>query len=164
MRQKKIVDNNKLPYHRTLSGVIGSLYNGMKQRSKGKTFDISPTEFREFAGKSKALKTLYFDWVISGFDTSFSPSVDRFNNDEGYTMKNIRFITKYENTVKGNKPYVLNVVHLLEKRNELVWALSLQGYTQAQIARMFNCNRSTMKRVIDQCPKDWKPKWQKVQE
>ncbi len=52
--------------------------------------------------------------------------------------------------------------HLLEKRNELIWALDLQDYTNAQIGRIFNLNRATVLRVIAMKPKDWKPKWVKA--
>lgn len=54
--------------------------------------------------------------------------------------------------------------HLKEKRNELMWALSLQDYTNAQIGRIFNIHRATVKRIIDKKPRDWQPKWKKVQE
>ena len=54
--------------------------------------------------------------------------------------------------------------HIKEKRNELMWALSLQDYTHAQIARIFNTHRSTVKRIVDKKPRDWQPKWKKVQE
>jgi len=52
--------------------------------------------------------------------------------------------------------------HLKEKRVELVWALSLQEYTDAQIARIFNCNRVTIMRIINKKPKNWKAKWVKI--
>jgi hypothetical protein len=52
--------------------------------------------------------------------------------------------------------------HVREKRDELIWALSLQDYTQAQIGRIFGLNRSTVLRIIEAKPKDWKPKWVKV--
>lgn len=54
--------------------------------------------------------------------------------------------------------------HLLDKRNELVWALSKQDYKDAQIARIFNVDRAVIGRIIKRMPKHWKPKWQKVQE
>jgi hypothetical protein len=54
--------------------------------------------------------------------------------------------------------------HLREKRAELMWALSLQDYTQAQIGRLFGVDRSTAKRIIESRPRDWSPKWVKVQE
>jgi DNA-binding CsgD family transcriptional regulator len=55
-------------------------------------------------------------------------------------------------------------IHLREKRIELIWALSLQDYTNAQIARMFNLHPSTTLRIIRTKPRDWQPKWKKVQE
>ncbi len=61
--------------------------------------------------------------------------------------------------------------HIRNKRNELIWALSLQEYshsitgfyTHAQIGRIFNIDRSTVKRIVDGMPKDWKPKWVKAE-
>lgn len=53
-------------------------------------------------------------------------------------------------------------IHIKDKRDEIIWALSLQDYTPAQIGRMFNINRSTVLRILDAKPKDWKPKWVKV--
>jgi hypothetical protein len=52
-------------------------------------------------------------------------------------------------------------IHIQEKRDELIWALSLQNYTNAQIGRMFKLNRSTILRIIQSKPRDWKPKWVK---
>jgi IS30 family transposase len=49
--------------------------------------------------------------------------------------------------------------HIKDKQQELIWALSLQKYTQAQIARMFNTNPVTIMRIIKNKPKDYKVKW-----
>jgi hypothetical protein len=51
--------------------------------------------------------------------------------------------------------------HLKDKRNELIWALDAQGYTDAQIGRIFSKNRSTILRIIKAKPKDWVVKWVK---
>ena len=53
--------------------------------------------------------------------------------------------------------------HLQDKRNELVWALSSREYTNAQIGRVFGINRSTVSRIIEKKPKDYKPKWVKLE-
>lgn len=53
-------------------------------------------------------------------------------------------------------------IHIQDKRDELIWALNSQDYTDAQISRMFNINRSTVARIIKKKPKDWKVKWVKV--
>jgi len=49
--------------------------------------------------------------------------------------------------------------HLKEKRIELIWALSLQDYTDSEIASIFNVNRSTILRIVAKKPKNYKPKW-----
>lgn len=53
---------------------------------------------------------------------------------------------------------------LKEKRNELIWALSLQRYTPAEISKIFGSvsHRSTATRIIAKMPKGWLPKWKKV--
>jgi hypothetical protein len=49
-----------------------------------------------------------------------------------------------------------------EKRQELIWALSLQNYTQNDIAYMLrNADASTISRAIKKRPKNWKTKWVK---
>jgi hypothetical protein len=52
--------------------------------------------------------------------------------------------------------------HLREKRNELIWALSLQDYSFADIGSIFGIDRSTVLRIIKTKPRDWKVKWVKV--
>ena len=52
--------------------------------------------------------------------------------------------------------------YLVDKRNELVWALDYQEYNGADIGTIFNVNRSTINRILKKKPKNWKPKWVKV--
>lgn len=48
------------------------------------------------------------------------------------------------------------------KRTEFIWALSLQEYTQEDIAYMLrDADRSTISRIINKKPTDWQPKWVK---
>jgi len=48
------------------------------------------------------------------------------------------------------------------KRTELIWALSLQEYTQDDIAYILrDADRSTISRIISKKPEDWQPKWVK---
>ena len=53
-------------------------------------------------------------------------------------------------------------MYIKEKKTEIIWALSAQGYSNAQIATMFNMNRSTILRIIEKKPSDWSPKWKKI--
>jgi len=49
--------------------------------------------------------------------------------------------------------------HLKDKREELIWALSLQDYTDAMISRIFSMSKVAVRRIINTKPKDWAPKW-----
>jgi len=53
--------------------------------------------------------------------------------------------------------------HLIEKYNELVWALAHQDYTAADIGVIMNRHRSVILRVISKKPREWTPKWVKSQ-
>jgi len=55
--------------------------------------------------------------------------------------------------------------YLAEKVQELIWSMSdpdTQGYSGAQIARMFNMPKSTAHDIIKRKPLGWKAKWVKV--
>lgn len=52
--------------------------------------------------------------------------------------------------------------HLRDKRIELIYALSLQDYENVEIGEIFNINRSSVMRIINKRPKDYKVKWIKV--
>lgn len=52
--------------------------------------------------------------------------------------------------------------HLIEKYQELVWALSFQDYSCADIGVIMNRSRSVIKRIVDKRPSDYKVKWVKV--
>jgi len=53
--------------------------------------------------------------------------------------------------------------HLVEKRDELIWALVHQDYNFEEIGVIFNVNRSSIKRIAVKKPSGWKPKWVKSQ-
>jgi len=52
--------------------------------------------------------------------------------------------------------------HVQDKRDELVWALSAQGYSASQIGSIFNLHRSTVIRIVAAKPDGWKVKWVKA--
>lgn len=52
--------------------------------------------------------------------------------------------------------------YLIDKRNELIFALDFQGYTGAQIGKIFNIHRASVNRVMDKRPANYQPKWKKV--
>ena len=53
-------------------------------------------------------------------------------------------------------------IKLQEKRDELVFALSFQGWDNVEIAQMFNLNRSTVGSILRKMPEGYRPKWVKA--
>lgn len=54
-------------------------------------------------------------------------------------------------------------LHVIEKRIELLYAISLQGYTMSEMAFIFGMPKSTVHKYVSTRPKDWTPKWRKVE-
>lgn len=52
--------------------------------------------------------------------------------------------------------------YLQEKRAELMWALGQQGYTNAQLAKIFGFkSRSHVGEIMKKMPVGWKSPWRK---
>ena len=56
-------------------------------------------------------------------------------------------------------PKIENEPQLLEKRKEFMWSLTSQGFNNAQIGRIVGLKRSRANVIMNQCPKNYKPKW-----
>lgn len=52
--------------------------------------------------------------------------------------------------------------YLKEKRQELIWALSKQDYSLADIAAMFNTSKTAVHRVVNKMPEGWETPWTKI--
>lgn len=53
--------------------------------------------------------------------------------------------------------------YIIHKRDEIIWSLYSQGYTSAQISRMFNnMSKSNTHKIVVRCPKGYKSPWIKV--
>lgn len=100
-------------YRHTFTGLISIMYSKMKQRHIKNNYNkiCDKNDFIEFAQQSEKLKILYNDWVNNNFDRRKTPTVDRINNSIGYEFNNIQFLTKSENSAKGNKETKINKTH-----------------------------------------------------
>jgi hypothetical protein len=89
---------------------LGTCYSEMSRRVK--TFDpLRPNYYgksictkEEFFNKFLSCNiflSLYKKWQDSGFLRRMAPSIDRINNDLGYTLDNMQFIIHTENTGKS---------------------------------------------------------------
>lgn len=51
--------------------------------------------------------------------------------------------------------------YLIEKRNEIMWALSTQGHSTTDIGRIFNISKSRTSVILRAMPKGYTSKWVK---
>lgn len=101
--------------------MIKSRYNDMVKRSRKKCCELcSFNEFKEFALKSEEFKRLRAEWIDSNFEYKLSPSVDRINNNRGYSIDNIQFLTTSNNVKKGRKEINQGKKVLLVKGDEVL--------------------------------------------
>lgn len=51
----------------------------------------------------KKFMNIYNNWVQNNFDEKLAPSIDRINNNLGYSLDNLQWLTKSENSSKYTK-------------------------------------------------------------
>ena len=89
------------------------VYRNMKSRVTGvqkkkyhlyKDKEILPKDvFYSWSLSSSKFNNLFYDWELSGYDRKITPSIDRIDSKNGYTLDNIRWITFSENCRLGTK-------------------------------------------------------------
>lgn len=92
---------------KNLKYFVMKMYHLMYDRVKGYThinYKGKPIctrqEFYNFALNNKQLKILFDNWIKGGYKAGEVPSIDRIENNKGYTLDNIQFLTWYQNTCK----------------------------------------------------------------
>ncbi len=75
----------------------------MRENNSSAYGKFMPTwnEFFKAFHKNKKLKKLMNEWAKSGFERKLVPSVDRIDDNFGYEIDNIQWITWSENSRKG---------------------------------------------------------------
>jgi DNA primase catalytic subunit len=91
---------------RSLIGYLRCVHTSAVQRvdarkTTAKKITFSRQELVAFALNKSNYRKLHAAWVRSGYENKLAPSIDRIDNDGNYTLENIRFITKSENSRKG---------------------------------------------------------------
>ena len=107
INNKSRINQKRIDRYRTFDGRLNIIYSCMQTRykdsNKKNINDLcSKQEFILFAENSNYRK-LYNSWVESGYVHKLVPSIDRVDNNKGYTIDNIQFLTKSDNIIKGNK-------------------------------------------------------------
>jgi len=95
----------QLERSRTKKGLVGAIYSSQKQNSKRRghtqpTYTIN--ELREWFRNHPLANALYSAWRLSGYRQGLRPSVDRIEDDKGYSFGNIQLMTWAENKEKAD--------------------------------------------------------------
>jgi len=101
-----------LKYERTKGGKLMRLYRNMRSRIegvqkakwhlyRGKCL-LGRDEFYVWALGGHGFHILFRDWVESGYQRKFAPSVDRIDSSQGYHPDNMEWVTHSENSRRGS--------------------------------------------------------------
>lgn len=93
-------------YTKSKNGIVSTIYKNQKANSKRREHNpptYAKQELKDWLFSQPIFHKLYSEWVESGYDKDLKPSVDRINDNIGYTMDNIQLMTWDENNKKGNQ-------------------------------------------------------------
>jgi hypothetical protein len=100
-------------YERTPQGKLMRTYRNMQSRVlgilktkrhlyEGKEI-LSRDAFYAWAQASPEFRRLFDGWVASGYRCGASPSVDRIDPTQGYTLSNMEWVTHSENSRRSSR-------------------------------------------------------------
>ena len=120
-------------YDNTEKGVIRVLYKTQVRNSKVRKMELpayTKQEFKEWLYKNN-FKSLYDNWVNSGFDKNKKPSADRLDDFKPYSFENIRLVTWGENKVHQHQD-ILNAIGTGGQRCKAVVQYDIGGNILAE--------------------------------
>lgn len=96
-----VVDRNR-EYWRTPKGRISYIFNGQKRSSADRGHPPPTYTQQELTvwALQQGLDNLVLKWAQEGYLKDLAPSVDRLDDNQGYTLTNIRLVTWQENNEK----------------------------------------------------------------
>jgi hypothetical protein len=87
----------------TRQHLSSKIYGAQRNRSKKRGHalpEYNLEQLREWLYDQPNFEQLFLEWTNSGHDTMLIPSIDRINDDIGYTFSNIQLMTWGENDAK----------------------------------------------------------------
>lgn len=116
-KRKESIKNHS----KTLNGYLMRTYRNMLSRVTGVTkhknhlylgLEILPKlDFYKWSLENSSYKRLHRKWTLSGMDTRLSPSIDRIDPYRGYSLDNMRWVTKSFNS-RNTRKYQSNGIKI----------------------------------------------------
>ena len=99
-------------YEKSKKGFLMRVYRNMKSRIigiqkakhhlyKGK-FLLPKEDFYSWSEANEDFHRLFKEWETSEYDRKLTPSVDRVNSEEGYSLSNMEWVTHSVNSRRGS--------------------------------------------------------------
>jgi hypothetical protein len=139
---------NTQNYRKTQKGVLTNMYQHMKTRHE---VSFSLKEFQNRFIEDKKFIRIYNEWLKSGYNKQFKPSLDRIDNKKGYTINNTQMLSWTENRYKqssfdgkrGRKPRVIQlmgnkIIKIFQSQRHCVKEL---GISQGNLSSVLNGKR-----------------------
>ena len=133
------------------NGLITRIYGHQKetsQRRKHEQPTYSKADFTEWIMSQEAFHILYSIWKESGFKRHLVPSVDRINDDKGYTLENIQLMTWEANRKKAERDIKQGK---LRTNHTPVDQLSLDGAFMQAFPSIAQASRETGAHPVSVC-------------
>ena len=92
-------------FRRTRKGVSLAIFRSQKLHSSRRGFGFpmyTLEEFREWIYSQSNFKYLFDAWVASNYEKKSKPSVDRINDNLGYTFENMR-LTSFDKNIRKSR-------------------------------------------------------------
>jgi len=101
---KNCNEKYNLKYRRTINGLCSRIYASQVLHSKNRNHSIpeySKNDLKEWLASQRLFYEIYDKWVESNYGKKLIPSVDRINDNEGYSIDNIQLMTWGENELRA---------------------------------------------------------------
>ncbi len=133
----------------TKKGANGTLYNSWKAM-KGRCYIPSNKRFAHYGGRGIRVCIQWHDyrnfkkWALANGHRN-GLTIDRIDNDGHYEPGNCQWITRQENTVKGNK---VNLMFSIAEANEIRKIYSSGKFAFKRIAKAYGCSKASISRIV----------------
>ena len=101
-----MASKTQLEYRHTKRGLISRMYGHQRAASKKRGHPLptySNEDLQDWLSSQTLFHHLFHLWENSNYDKLLIPSVDRIDDDEGYSFSNIQLMTWSENKAKSHK-------------------------------------------------------------